>query len=263
MILILDFGSQYTQLIARRVRELNVFCEIHPFNYSAEKIRASHPAGIILSGGPSSVYDKKAPKPDPKIFELGIPMLGVCYGLQTMITHFGGKVERATRREYGPADIAVAKDSPLFAGLPKTLSVWMSHGDAAQKLPAGFEVIATTGNAPYAACAFPSKNLFAVQFHPEVHHTPRGKELLGNFLFKICGLKPNWTMASFLEEETKNVKAQVGREKVILGLSGGVDSSVAAALLHRALGKQLHCIFVDNGLLRAGEIEREIGRAHV
>ncbi len=256
MIIILDFGSQYTQLIARRVREAHVFCEIHPFNYPAEKIRAANPKGLILSGGPSSVYDKKAPKPDPKIFDLGVPILGICYGLQVMVTHFGGKVARAPRREYGPADIAVETDNALFHGLERRLPVWMSHGDHAERLPAGFSIVAKTPNAPYAAIHHAERNFFAVQFHPEVHHTPKGKELLANFLFRVCGLKADWTMASFAEEQTKIVREQVGKEKVILGLSGGVDSSVAAALLHKALGKQLICVFVNNGLLRAGEEER-------
>jgi GMP synthase (glutamine-hydrolysing) len=256
VIIILDFGSQYTQLIARRVREAHVFCEIHPFNYSADKIRALNPQGIILSGGPSSVYATKAPKPDPEIFDLGVPLLGICYGLQVLVTHFGGKVARAPRREYGPATIRVVSDTPLFRSLGKTLPVWMSHGDHAEKLPAGFSIVAQTANAPYAAIHHRAKNFFAVQFHPEVHHTPRGKDLLANFLFRVCGLKADWTMASFAEEQTKLVRDQVGKENVILGLSGGVDSSVAAALLHKALGKQLICIFVNNGLLRAGEEER-------
>ena len=256
MIIILDFGSQYTQLIARRVREANVFCEIHPFNYPAAKILASRPTGIILSGGPSSVYDKKAPKPDPKIFDVGVPILGICYGLQVMVTQFGGKVARAPRREYGPAEITVGTENALFLGLDRTLPVWMRHGDHAEELPEGFSIIAKTSNAPYAAIHNAERNLFAVQFHPEVHHTPRGKEILANFLFQVFGQKPDWTMASFAEEQTKIVRGQVGREKVILGLSGGVDSSVAAALLHKALGKQLICIFVNNGLLRAGEEER-------
>jgi GMP synthase (glutamine-hydrolysing) len=256
VIIILDFGSQYTQLIARRVREANVYCEIHPFNYSAEKIRASRPNGIILSGGPSSVYDQKAPKPDPKIFDLGVPILGICYGLQVMVTHFGGKVARAPRREYGPADIGVVTGNALFQGLKGTLPVWMSHGDHAEQLPQGFSIVAKTSNAPYAAIHHAGRNFFAVQFHPEVHHTPSGKEILSNFLFRVCAEKADWTMASFAEEQTRIVRDQVGKEKVILGLSGGVDSSVAAALLHKALGKQLICLFVNNGLLRAGEEER-------
>lgn len=256
MIIILDFGSQYTQLIARRVREANVFCEIHPYNYSAKKIAASKPSGLILSGGPSSVYDKKAPKPDADIFGLDIPILGICYGLQVMVTHFGGQVAKAPRREYGPADIQIVHNNGLFDGLSETQPVWMSHGDHAEGLPAGFQTMAKTANAPYAAVFNPARKFYAVQFHPEVHHTPRGKDILANFLFKVCGEKPDWTMTSFAEEQTRLVREMVGKDKVILGLSGGVDSSVAAALLHKALGKQLHCIFVNNGLLRAGEEER-------
>jgi GMP synthase (glutamine-hydrolysing) len=256
MILILDFGSQYTQLIARRVREANVFCEIHPYNHPIDKIRASNPSGVILSGGPSSVYAKGAPKPDPALFDLRVPILGICYGLQVMVTHYGGRVAKAPRREYGPADIRVSADNPLFTGLGAQIPVWMSHGDHAEALPKDFEIVAKTTNAPYAAIANTARHLYAVQFHPEVHHTPRGKELLANFLFEICGEKPNWTMASFAEEQTRLVREQVGKEKVLLALSGGVDSSVAAALLHKALGKQLVCVFVNNGLLRAGEEER-------
>jgi len=256
MIVILDFGSQYTQLIARRVREANVFCEIHPYNYPIDKIRAAHPTGVILSGGPSSVYAKGAPKPDAGVFDLGVPVLGICYGLQVMVTHFGGRVSKASRREYGPADIRVSADTPLFTGLGAQIPVWMSHGDHAEALPKGFEIVAKTANAPYAAIANAARKFYAVQFHPEVHHTPRGKELLANFLFEICGEKPDWTMASFAEEQTRLVREQVGKEKVLLALSGGVDSSVAAALLHKALGKQLVCVFVNNGLLRAGEEER-------
>ncbi len=256
MIVILDFGSQYTQLIARRVREANVFCEIHPFNHPLEKIKKSNPSGIILSGSPSSVTDRKAPKPDPKIFGLGIPILGVCYGLQVMVDHFGGKVEKAPRREYGPANIEVRNAEPLFSGLPKKLPVWMSHGDAAKSLPKNFSSLARTDNAPYAAIADMGRRLFAVQFHPEVHHTPLGKQIINNFLFRVCNEKADWTMASFAEEEIKRVRALVGEEKILLALSGGVDSSVAAALLHRAIGKNLICVFVNNGLLRHGEEER-------
>ncbi len=258
MIIILDFGSQYTQLIARRVREAGVFCEIHPFNYPLEKIRAAGPRGVILSGGPSSVYDKKAPKSDPGVFDLGVPVLGICYGLQLMVSHFGGQVTRSHRREYGPADIEVLQGTGngLFSGLPERLPVWMSHGDAAESLPAAFTPLARTPNAPYAAFKHRERSLYGVQFHPEVHHTPQGKDILANFLFKICGVKPDWNMRDFAEEEIRKVRQRVGKEKVILALSGGVDSSVAAALLHRALGKQLICIFVNNGLLRAGEEER-------
>lgn len=256
MILILDFGSQYTQLIARRVREAGVFCELHPFNYPLEKIAAAKPVGIILSGSPSSVYARKAPLPDPRIFDLGLPLLGVCYGLQVMVSHFGGTVEKSLCREYGPAEIQVLHRNALFSNLPKKLPVWMSHGDAAKILPEGFVSLARTSNAPFAACAHVEKKFYAVQFHPEVHHTPRGKEILANFLFKVCGATSGWTMENFAQEEIRRVRAQVGKEKVLLALSGGVDSSVAAVLLRKALGKQLVCVFVDNGLLRAGEEER-------
>jgi GMP synthase (glutamine-hydrolysing) len=256
MIIILDFGSQYTQLIARRVREANVFCELHPYNYPMEKIKAANPSGIILSGSPASVTDKKAPKPDPKIFGLGLPVLGICYGLQVMVSHFGGQVEKADHREYGPADINVVHADSLFDGLPAKLPVWMSHGDAARSIPEGFQPLAETGNAPYAAIANLDKKFYAVQFHPEVHHTPLGKQILGNFIHRICGELGDWTMENFAQEEIKRVREKVGKEKVLLGLSGGVDSSVAAALLHEAIGKQLVCVFVNNGLLRHGEEER-------
>jgi len=256
MILILDFGSQYTQLIARRVREAHVFCEIHPFNLSADAIRERKPSGIILSGGPSSVYDKNAPRPDPEIFNLGLPVLGVCYGLQAMVTHFGGRVSRARHREYGPATLDAVEGTSLFSGLGKSFPVWMSHGDHVDKLPNGFVALAKTKNAPLAAVGCLEKKMFAVQFHPEVHHTPRGEKIIANFLFKICQETPRWTMASFAQEQIQAVRERVGKENVMLALSGGVDSSVLAALLHKALGRQLICIFVNNGLLRHGEEER-------
>jgi GMP synthase (glutamine-hydrolysing) len=256
MIIILDFGSQYTQLIARRVREANVYCELHPYHCSVEKIKAAHPTGIILSGSPASVTDKKAPKPDPRIFNLGVPILGICYGLQVMVTRFGGKVEKARRREYGPADIHVVHPDLLFHELPSSLPVWMSHGDAARSLPKDFISLARSENAPYAAIANLGKRFFAVQFHPEVHHTPLGKQIINNFLFRICGEKGDWTMENFAQEEIKRIREKVGNEKVLLALSGGVDSSVAAALLHEAIGRRLVCVFVDNGLLRHGEEER-------
>ncbi len=264
MIIILDFGSQYTQLIARRVREANVYCEIHPYNYPVERIRQSCPNGIILSGGPSSIYDRRAPKPSPRIFDLGVPVLGICYGLQVMVNHFSGVVEKSQKREYGPANIDVVYAGSLFEGLPAKLPVWMSHGDAVRVLPKGFFSLAQTDNAPYAACAQMESRFFGVQFHPEVHHTPLGKQILSNFIFRVCGERPEWTMASFAKEQIKQIRAQVGEERVLLALSGGVDSSVAAALLHKAVGKKLVCIFVNNGLLRAGEekrIRQVFGRA--
>jgi GMP synthase (glutamine-hydrolysing) len=256
MIIILDFGSQYTQLIARRVREAHVFCEIHPFNHNIDRLRAANPRGVILSGGPASVYHPRSPQPDPRLFDLGIPILGICYGLQLLVSHFGGRVAKSSKKEFGPADIAVVTQNGLFSGLPETLPVWMSHGDAAEALPPGFVPLARSASSPFAACAHLDRQIYAVQFHPEVSHTPRGQDILANFLFRVCGERPDWTMTSFAEEQIEKIRRQVGKEKVILALSGGVDSSVAAALLHRAIGKQLINIFVNNGLLRHGEEER-------
>jgi GMP synthase (glutamine-hydrolysing) len=256
MIVILDFGSQYTQLIARKVRESNVYCEIHPFNTKWETIAPLKPTGIILSGGPSSVYEKGAPKPDKKIFASGLPLLGICYGLQCIVEHYGGRVQPSSRREYGPANVNVVYRDSLFDTLPDSLPVWMSHGDAATKMPKEFLTLAKTENAPHAAIKHESKPIFGVQFHPEVHHTPDGVAILKNFTHNVCKDAANWSMKSFLDEATRDVRAQVGKDKVILGLSGGVDSSVVAALLHRAIGKQLTAIFVDNGVLRSGEKER-------
>jgi GMP synthase (glutamine-hydrolysing) len=257
-LLVLDFGSQYTQLIARRVRELGVYSEIHPFHYSVEHIKQLQPVGIILSGGPMSVYEKDAPKPDPHIFDLGIPILGICYGLQLFADRFGGKVNPAARREYGKADLQIDNHSDLFAGLDATTSVWMSHGDALSQLPDGFEPIAHSHNAPICAIRNEKKKIFGVQFHPEVVHTPDGKKILANFLFKICGAKGNWTPASFVEETEKDIRAKVGSAKVLCALSGGVDSSVLAVLLHRAIGDQLHCVHINNGLMRKNESEQVV-----
>ncbi len=255
LVLILDFGSQYTQLIARRVREQKVYSEIHPFNLSLEKIRALRPAAIILSGGPSSVYDDGAPRVSPEIFDLGVPILGICYGVQLASLLLGGTVAPAQHREYGRATVKVEAASDLLAGFNPgdDFSVWMSHGDRIEALPAGFRVVGTSPSCPYAVVDAPSRKFWGVQFHPEVVHTPRGGEVLQNFLFRICGLSPTWTMASFVDEAVAAVKQKVGEGRVICGLSGGVDSSVAAALVHRAVGDRLTCIFVDNGLLRAGE----------
>ncbi|MES2308807.1 MAG: glutamine-hydrolyzing GMP synthase [Verrucomicrobiota bacterium] len=252
-IVILDFGSQFTQVIARRIRELNVFSEIILFNTPAEKIRALNPSGIILSGGPASVYSDKAPHPDKAIFDLGIPILGICYGMQLMGFHLKGGVQKSDRREYGRGTLKVKKANPLFAKLPKSLEIWNSHGDHLTRLPKGFEAIATSDNAPFAAIQDPKRRFYGLQFHPEVSHTPRGKEVIKNFVLGICKAKADWTMKSFIDKTCEEIRETVGNERVILGLSGGVDSSVAAALLHRAIGKQLTCIFVDNGLLRLGE----------
>lgn len=256
MIVILDFGSQYTQLIARRVRESNVYCEIHPFSASWDEIRKQKPSGIILSGGPASVYAKGAPHPQKQILESGLPILGICYGLQVLVHHLGGKVNPATKREFGPAVVEITHHNTLFDNLPQKIDVWMSHGDAATHMPSGFQAMATTENAPFAAIYNPTKKFYGVQFHPEVNHTPLGKNILRNFTHEICKDKASWSMKSFLEMATEEVQRQVGDKKVILGLSGGVDSSVAAALLHRAIGHQLTAIFVDNGVLRMGEKER-------
>ncbi len=254
-ILILDFGSQYTQLIARRVREAQVYCEIHPFNLTPAKIRAFGPKGIILSGGPSSIYDKEAPLADREIIELEVPILGICYGLQYLTHVLGGVVGRAEHREYGSARIRIEDDRDLFHGFEpqEEETVWMSHGDRVDQMPAGFAALAHSGSSPVAAMADTSRRLFGVQFHPEVVHTPKGQRVLKNFLFRICGCEPSWTMRSFVEITTRELRRRVGKDRVICGISGGVDSSVTAVLLYRAIGSQLSCIFVDNGLLRRGE----------
>jgi GMP synthase (glutamine-hydrolysing) len=255
-ILVLDFGSQYTQLIARRVREGKVYSEIFPFNASIERIRTFHPKGIILSGGPSSVYDKIAPIPDLKIFDLGIPILGICYGMQLMAHCLGGKVAKAQKREYGRAELITDRRPNIFKGIPKKTTVWMSHGDRIERFPPGFQPIAHTDNSPVAAMANASKRFYALQFHPEVAHTPLGSRIIRNFVFEICGCRPLWTMKSFIAGVTQEIRERVGDKKVVCGISGGVDSTVAAVLVHRAVGKQLTCIFVDNGVLRTGEAEK-------
>ena len=254
-ILILDFGSQYTQVIARRVRECQVYSEIVPFNLSAGEVAELAPKGIILSGGPASVYDERAPLPDAKIFSLGIPVLGICYGMQVMAHHLGGQVEFSDRREYGAGMLHISNGSKLFDGVGAQIDIWCSHGDKVTRMPAGFRGAAKTENAPFAAMEDPARKLYALQFHPEVAHTPRGKEIIQNFVFHICGCSMDWTMGSFIEEACERVRRQVGDQKVVLGLSGGVDSSVVAALLHKAIGDQLTCIFVNNGLLRSREEE--------
>jgi GMP synthase (glutamine-hydrolysing) len=252
-IVILDFGSQYTQLIARRIRELNVFSAVLPCTASLSDIQAYNPIGIILSGGPSSVYDADAPDADPKMLELGQPVLGICYGLQFITHHLGGKVRPADKREYGHAEVTVEDTkTALFAGIPAHLHVWMSHGDEALELPPGFHRTAVTSNA-LAGIANEDRKIWAVQFHPEVHHTPLGKELLSNFLFDICGAKGDWTPAHFIESTVAAIREKVGSGHVLCALSGGVDSSVAAVLVHKAIGDQLTCVFVDNGVLRKNE----------
>ena len=255
VILILDFGSQYTQLIARRVREQNVYSEIHPFDLPLERIRAMHPAGIILSGGPSSVYDQGAPRISHESYGLGVPILGICYGVQLTSLLLGGKVVSATHREYGRATVHLESASELFHGFAagEDIAVWMSHGDRVESLPDGFSCVGTSSNCPFAAVEAPGRKFWGVQFHPEVAHTPRGMEILGNFLFRICKCAPSWTMANFVDEAVATVKQQAPAGRMICGLSGGVDSSVAASLVHKAVGDRLTCIFVDNGLLRARE----------
>ena len=252
-IVILDFGSQYTQLIARRIREQNVFSVVLPCTAPLAEIKALHPLGLILSGGPSSVYDADAPAADPKLLELGVPVLGICYGLHFIVHHLGGKVRPGTKREYGHAEVSIEDSAtPLFAGLPPTLQVWMSHGDEALELPAGFHRIAVSANA-LAGIANPQRRIWAVQFHPEVHHTPLGAQIIKNFVFSICGAAGDWTPAHFIESTVTAIREKVGSGHVICGLSGGVDSSVAAVLVHRAIGSQLTCIFVNNGVLRKNE----------
>jgi len=255
-IVILDFGSQYTQVIARRIRECNVYSVILGHDTPAVEIAALAPSGIILSGGPSSVYAKNAPLPDRNIFALGVPVLGICYGVQLFAQFLGGKVEKGRKREYGKGVLTVKDAScALFRNLPETLQVWNSHGDKLTQLPRDFKSVAVTENSEYAAIENRARKFFGLQFHPEVVHTPRGKEIISNFVHGVCSCGKNWTMRNYIERAVEAIRAQVGTEKVILGLSGGVDSSVAAALLHKAIGNQLTCIFVNNGLLRGREVE--------
>jgi GMP synthase (glutamine-hydrolysing) len=262
-ILILDFGSQYTQLIARRLRELGVYCEIHPCTMGGAAMRAWGARGVVLSGGPASVLEPGSPRPDPAVWSLGVPVLGICYGLQLIAHELGGKVDKAAHREYGPATIEARGGGELFRGLPERLEVWMSHGDRVEALPPGFEPVAATASAPFAAVQDRARRIFAVQFHPEVVHTPRGSDLLRNFALGICGLSGSWSMRAYVEVAVEQIRRQVGDGHAICALSGGVDSAVAALLVHRAIGDRLRCIFVDNGVLRAGEreqVERVFGQ---
>ena len=254
-VVILDFGSQYTQVIARRIRECRVYSEILPFSATPDQIRNTGARGIILSGGPASVIAENAPQIDPEVFELGIPVLGICYGIQLMARHLGGVVEFSDRREYGAGSLKVTKPSPLFDGLPPRFQVWNSHGDKVTQIPKDFETVGATENSDFGAIQHAGKRLFGLQFHPEVAHTPLGKDILENFLTKVCGCQHDWTMGSFIEQSCGDIRTRVGSDQVVLGLSGGVDSSVAAALIHRAIGDQLTCIFVNNGLLRSREPE--------
>lgn len=256
MILIIDFGSQYNQLIARRVREDHVYCQIEPPDIEPSRVQSLAPKGIILSGGPASIYQKQSPKLDPALFRLKIPILGICYGMQYMMDCLGGTVERSRKREYGLAALHILDSSGIFSDVPLETPCWMSHGDVISKLPEGFTVTASTENTKVAAAEDRENKFFGLQFHPEVAHTPQGGRMLHNFLFQICGCEATWTMKSFIEKAMEETKREVGEKRVVLGLSGGVDSSVAAVLLNRAIGKQLTCVFIDNGLLRKGETKR-------
>ena len=256
MILIVDFGSQYNQLIARRVRETQVFCQIEPPSVPVERIKALNPRGIILSGGPSSIYEQNSPKIDRAIFDLGIPVLGICYGMQFMADALGGAVQCSEKREYGFAELSIIDAGAVFKDIASPTSCWMSHGDTVKTLPGGFHATAHTSNTPVAAMADPQRKFFGLQFHPEVDHTPLGKKMLANFLFEVCGCESDWTMKSFAANAVEEIRETAGDKKVILGLSGGVDSSVTAVLIHKAVGKRLTCIFVDNGLLRKNEREK-------
>ncbi|MBS3916574.1 MAG: glutamine-hydrolyzing GMP synthase [Sulfuritalea sp.] len=263
-ILILDFGAQYSQLIARRVREQQVYCELHPYDVSESFIREFDPVGIILSGGPNSVYEEEAYRASQSVFELGVPVLGICYGMQTMAAQLGGKVESAKKREFGYAEIRARGHSKLLEGIQDSvndegrglLDVWMSHGDKVTELPAGFKVIASNDSTPIAGMADEARRFYGVQFHPEVTHTIQGKAIIARFVLDICGCTGDWNMPDYIGEAVERIRADVGKDEVILGLSGGVDSSVAAALIHRAIGDQLTCVFVDNGLLRLNEAEQ-------
>jgi len=252
-ILILDFGSQYTQLIARRVRENKVFSKIIPYNTPAKEILAMQPKGLILSGGPASVTEKKSPYPDKKIFKLGLPILGICYGMQVIAETLGGRVRHTKGREYGKTELFIDENRDLFSHVPGNFTCWASHGDFVKKLPPGFTVSAHTLNTPIAAFSNKKRKIYGTQFHPEVTHTERGQQIISNFLFKTCGCLGRWTMQSFIKDSQENIKKGIGRDKVVLGLSGGVDSSVAALLIHKTIGRNLRCIFIDNGLLRKDE----------
>ncbi|MBK3496217.1 glutamine-hydrolyzing GMP synthase [Viridibacillus sp. YIM B01967] len=255
-IIVLDFGSQYNQLITRRIREFGVYSELHAHTVTAEELKAMNATGIIFSGGPNSVYDENAFHIDQEIFNLGLPILGICYGMQLMTHALGGKVEKASHREYGKAEIQVLNDNALFGELPKEQVVWMSHGDLVTETPEGFEKIATSASCPIAAMANTERKFYAVQFHPEVRHSVYGNDLLRQFVFDVCGAKGDWSMESFVEIEIQKIREQVGDKKVLCALSGGVDSSVVAVLIHKAIGDQLTCMFVDHNLNRKGEVEQ-------
>ncbi|MDD5594339.1 MAG: glutamine-hydrolyzing GMP synthase [Candidatus Margulisbacteria bacterium] len=256
LIAVLDFGAQYAMLIARRVRECNVYCEIFPHNVTVEELKKRKVKGLILSGGPASVYEKNAPKLDLKIWKSGIPILGICYGTQLMAKDLGGTVKPGKKREYGRTPLIVDDETSIFAGLPKQITCWMSHGDSVAKLPKDFKLLAHTRNTPIAAIGDPAKKLYGVQFHPEVVHTEKGTEIIKNFVYVVCGCRPTWTTKSFAEASIKEIKATVGKEKILCALSGGVDSSTVAALVHKAVGKQLTCMFIDQGFMRKNEAKK-------
>ncbi len=259
-VIVLDFGSQYTQLIARRIRELHVYAEIVPYFHPVEDIRKERPSAIVLSGGPSSLYEENAPRITGEVFDLGVPVLGICYGLYVTVEAYGGKTGSSSRKEYGRAAVNVTADSPLFKGLARQETVWMSHGDKVESPPPGFAVIASTENAETAAIEHREKRIYGVQFHPEVYHTVHGMEILSNFLFEICRITPTWSMKSFVSSSIEAIRAEVKDGTVLLGLSGGVDSSVVAVLLQKAIGERLYCVFVNNGVLRKNEAEKVIER---
>ncbi|OUM96361.1 MAG: glutamine-hydrolyzing GMP synthase [Paenibacillaceae bacterium ZCTH02-B3] len=254
-IAVLDFGGQYNQLIARRIRDLGVYSELLPYNVSAERLRENPPKGIVFSGGPASVYAEGAPMPDPRVYGLGVPILGICYGMQLMAHQLGGSVEPSDKRGYGRADIEFAADCDLVHGLDRVQTVWMSHGDRVASLPPGFAVTASTAHAPAAAMRDPVRRFYGVQFHPEVRNTVYGNEMLRNFLYRVCGCRGDWTMESFIDEAARDIRETTAGQKVLCALSGGVDSSVVAALVHRAIGDRLTCMFIDHGLLRKGEAD--------
>ncbi len=255
LVLVLDFGGQYNQLIARRVRELSVFSEMVPYNISLEELQARKPSAIILTGGPASVHEQGAPVCDPRIFSLGIPVLGICYGMQLIAQELGGEVRPGELREYGRTELEVTGEDLLFKGISPRTQVWMSHGDAIYSIPPGFKLTASTANCPFAAMCNPEAGLYGVQFHPEVRHTLEGQQVLRNFLFEVAGLKGDWDLSDYIADTVRDIRARVGDKRVLCGLSGGVDSSVAATMVHRAIGDQLVCVYVDNGLMRKGETE--------
>ena len=257
-IVVLDFGAQYSMLIARRIRELNTYCELIPWDAPAERIAGLDVRGFIFSGGPSSVYDEAAPMAPQWVYDSGKPILGICYGMQLLAHQLGGRVGPGAEREFGPASITRSTPAALLEGLPDSVEVWMSHGDRLEELPPGFVSVAHSGNSPYAVMADPARGYYGLQFHPEVVHTPRGKDMLRNFVRNVCHCSSGWTAGNFIDETVAAIREQVGDGRVICGLSGGVDSAVAAALVHRAIGDQLVCIFVDNGLLRSGEAEEVV-----